>query len=218
MLAARNAMITPNAGVLKQSYSYAFSGTTKPASIIDVALNANASNVTTVASGVIREGNNAGTTNGFYYTLSLWGVQMATNYYTSSVTNGLLQNTDRAVGPAMSDATGSKVIFTSHPGTSGNATIITVIGGVMTTRFTSSSATYRSSSSTDVLAIIPSVSGGIWTYQAYKNGSALAGMSWTDSLNEFGTPGVYPGGVFRHTYSVGQYGSPGIKAYAAADI
>lgn len=198
----------------KKSFSYTFSGTTKPAGIIDVALNSGASNTTTVASGIIREGSSTAT-NGTYYTLAIWGVMMNTSYYTSSVTNGLLANSDRAMGPAMSDATGTNVVFATVRGNSGNTTIATSISGVVTTQATSGSI--FSNSSSDVIGLVPTVSGGIYTYTLYKNGVATA-LAWTDSTNIIGTPGRYPGGAFRHLFSSGQYSSPGIRAYAAADI
>lgn len=198
----------------KKTFSYTFSGTTKPAEIIDVALNAGASNTTTVASGIIREGSSTAT-NGTYYTLSIWGVLMNTSYYTSAVTNGLIQNSDRAMGPAMSDATGANVVFATIRGNSGNSVISTGIGGTVTSR--ASSSTVFSNSTSDVITLVPTVSGGIYTYTVYKNGTATA-LTWTDSGSVIGVPGRYPGGVFRHVYSSSQFLSPGIRAYAAADI
>lgn len=200
----------------KQLFSMVFSGTIKPSGIIDIPLTTGASNATTMSSGILREGNSIAS-NGSYYTLSLWGVETSTDFYTSSVTNGLIASTDRAMGPALSNSDGSKVICSLHTGNAGSSTITTFIGGVMTHRFTSTSATFRSSSSTDVMTLVPSVSGGVWTYTVYKNGTALA-MSWTDTAGDFGAPGKYPSGMFRHTYSTGQYVSPGIRAYSAADI
>lgn len=198
----------------KKAYSFTFSGTTKPAGIIDVALNSGASNTTTVASGIIREGNSTAV-NGTYYTLSIWGVLMNSSYYKSSVTNGLIANTDRAMGPAMSNATGTTVVYAVIRGNSGSSTIATAIGGTITIQ--STTTTVFSNASTDVISLVPTISGGIYTYTVHKNGTATS-LTWTDSTNIIGIPGKYPGGVFRHVYSSGQFLSPGIRAYAANDI
>lgn len=200
--------------VLKKSYSYTFSGTTKPASIIDVAVDTGAG-TTTVSGGVIREGNSK-TTNATYFTASIWGVQMGTNYYSSTVNSGNLNSTNRFVGVGMSDATGDNIIFCAVPSQNGGYTSIIstrIAGGARTTRATSTS-TYVSG--TQTVALIPTISAGVYTYTVYVNN--VSKFSWTDSGGVFGVPGKYPCGMFGHIYSSAQYGSPGISAYAAADI
>jgi|GEM_PF-3158407 len=196
----------------KQSYSYTFSGTTKPPEIIDVALNSGAGIPTTVSGGVIREPNSA-TSNNTYYTAAIWGVQMGTNYYSSSVKNGNLNATNRYIGAGMSNADGSVVVFCRVPAQAGYAAnIMTAIGGVIT----SQASQNVSVGSSQVIDLIPTISGGVYTYTLYVNGASK--FSWTDSSGVIGAPGKYPCGIFGHIYSSGQYGSPGISAYATADI
>jgi len=212
MFAARNVMFT--AGVAKKSYSYTFSGTTKPAAIIDIAINTGAG-ATTVSGGVIREGNSTAK-DGTYHTASIWGVRMGTSYYRSIVTSGNLNSTNRLIGVGMSDATGQNIVYCVVPSQNAgytSAIITRIAGGARMNRSTSTS-TYVNG--TQTVALVPTISAGIYTYTVYVNN--VAKFSWTDNNSAFGTPGKYPCGIFGHIYSSAQYVSPGISAYAAADI
>ncbi len=207
MFFARTTMM----GAPKKTMSFTFSGTTKPAGLTDIALTTGAGG-TTVASGILREGNSS-TSNGTYFTLTQWGFQMETPIYISTVTNGGLSSTDRGIGAAMSDATGSKVIYCLFHGNSQPAAIETHISGVRASRATLSGNFIAAG---NTISLVPSVSGGIYTYTVHKNGSPIA-LSWTDSGGLIGTPGPYPGAVFKHIYSGGQFGSPGVSGYNVAD-
>jgi hypothetical protein len=197
----------------KKSYNYTFSGTTKPAGIIDVAINAGAG-TTSVSGGIIREGNSTAS-NGTYHTASIWGNVMNTSYYTVSATNGALSTTNRGFGPGMSDSAGTKIVYVIVCSNTSAATIQTFVSGTVTTQ--ASLAGLYATTSTDIITLVPTVSAGLYTYTVYKNGSVTA-LTWTDSSSVVGLPGRYPCGVFKHIYSSGQFTSPGIRAYAAADI
>lgn len=69
----------------------------------------------------------------------------------------------------------------------------------------------------DEIGLEISVSGGIYTYQAYKNDVLLSGAVWTDSSNVFGTPGRAWGGGGYGAYSGGYYPSLGLYGMRAAD-
>lgn len=198
----------------KRSIAYTFSGSTKPAGITDVAMGSFAPTTTSVSGGVIREDGSLGGVDGSYHTAAVWGEQMATDLYSSQVTNGGLNTSNRGVGAGLSTANGSKIVAVVMRGNTDPATLITWISGTLSQR-AALAGLYATAGQT--ISIVPSLSAGIWTFTAYKNGSPT-GLSWTDSGAVFGTPGRYPCAVFNHLYSFGQYSSPGVSAYAAADL
>jgi hypothetical protein len=211
MFAARNALMTADS-LVKRSYSHTFSGSTKPSEMFDVFYNAGAG-ATSVASGVLREGNSTAS-NATYITNTVWGVEMATDTYSSGVVNADLVTTDRAIGPSMSNADGSMAVFAYVRGNSSAAGIQTFKGGVRTGRATLGGL--YSTNPGDVIELVSTESGGIYTYTVWKNGSATA-LAWTDSTGIIDAPVRWPGGAFVHIYLGAQYASPGISGYSAAD-
>lgn len=198
------------------SVSLTFSGTTKPAAFVDVGLGANAPTSTTMSGGILKE-NAPAAVDGTYYTITIWGDQMGTTFYSSEVTNGASgPSSDRGIGPGMANAAGTLALFAI---VFANTTAARLFfwNGTTLTQVGTTQATF-SSSGTDTLKLVPSLSAGVWTYTLWKNGVATT-VAWTDSSAQFSPPPKYPCGAFRRIRSAGAaYPSPGIKAYAAVDL
>jgi hypothetical protein len=194
------------------SVSYA-SFPTKPAGIVDVAITAGAG-ASLVSSNVLTEGNSS-TTNGNYFSAAVFPNQMGTNLYIPRVRNANRASSDRGIGCGMANSTGTSIVYFIVCGNSTSATIQTWVGGVRATQVTQGGI--FSSSNSDWLSLVPTMDAGYYRYTVHKNGSATA-LTWHDTGSVIGVPGKYPCAAFRHTYSFGQFVSPGILALEAADI
>jgi hypothetical protein len=202
----------------KMSLSFTFSGSTKPAGIIDSGQNGTVTvGVTTVSGGIITEGDTGTGNVGPYWSVALWPDPTVTNVQDVKVTVGSnTTHTGAGEGAACAfDSTGTNgVIAVIDNGTFGGQ-IMTKVGTTWTQRAVNSSL--RESTAGDVLEIIMSVSAGIFTYTLFKNG-ATTGLSWTDSTGII-TPGRYWGGAFQHHRPSGVPNpSKGLTNFTGADI
>lgn len=202
------------------SMSYAsFTASTKPTGVVDAQFSGSLTFATglsiTVDSSSRLVEPNSGTTNGTYLSGAIFPEVMADGLYQVTVTNALISNSDRGIGPGMCNSDGSVAVFAIICGNTTPARMYSYVGGTLTQQGTTAS-TY-STSNTDLLKLVPSLSGGIYTWTLYKNGTATA-CTWTDSAGLVGAPPKHPTACFRHVYSSGQSASPGIKAISAALI
>lgn len=186
---------------------------TKPAGIVDVAITVGAG-ASTVAANVLTESNSSAS-NGSYFSAAVFPDQMATNLYVPRIRNAYRNTSDRGIGCGMSNASGTSIVYFIMAGNSTAATIQTWAGGTRTNQ--ASLGGLFSTSSADMLSLVPAVESGHYRYTVYKNGSATA-LTWLDSTDVIGVPGKYPCGTFRHSYSSGQFVSQGIGALYAADL
>ncbi len=194
------------------SVSYA-SFPTKPSGIVDVAITTGAG-ASTVSSNILTESNSIAS-NAVYFSAAVFPDQMNTNLYIPQVRNANRATTDRGIGAGMSNSSGNAIVYFVMCGNSIAATIQTWAGGTRTVQ--ASTGGLFSTSSSDWLSIVPSIESGHYRYTVHKNGSATA-LTWLDSADVIGTPGRYPCAAFRRAYSTGHYASPGVAAFAAADI
>lgn len=185
----------------------------KPAGIVDVAITPGAG-VSTVASNALVESNSSAV-NGTYFSAAVFPDEMATNLYVPRIRNANRNTTDRGIGCGMSNAAGTIIVYFIIASNTTAATIQTWTGGTRTTQATQGSI--FTTSSADLLSLVPAVESGHYRYTLHKNGSATA-LTWLDSSDIIGVPGKYPCATFRHIYSASQFASQGIGALTAADI
>lgn len=185
----------------------------KPAGIVDVAMTAGAG-ASLVSSNVLTEGNSSAS-GGTYFSAAVFPDEMNTSLYAPRVRNANRAVSDRGIGCGMSNSSGTSIVYFIMSGNSVAATIQTWVGGTRTNQV--SQGSLFSSSNADWLSLVPSIESGHYRYTVYKNGSATA-LTWLDSTDVIGIPGKYPCATFRHSYSGGQFASPGITSLTAADI
>lgn len=185
-----------------------------PAGTVSVALNSGAGSVQ-VSSNTLQEGNSAASNSG-YYTAAVLPDAMATDVFAVEATVGALSGAagDRGVGPGLFSADGTAGVMTFWPASSGTAYIHSRSGGAFTQRASVGSQTANTGA---VIRLVPTVSGGVVTWNVYLNG-VLTGLSWVDSTHLVDLPGRHPAAVFRHQYNFGQYPSRGISALTAFDL
>lgn len=221
-LVARGAITSASGGTSDglASLDYpSFAASTLPTGLIAVPMSgantfASGTSITVSATGVMREPNSANV-NAAYYSTGVFAEQMASGLYSVTVGNAALVNNSQGIGAGMSNADGSIQVFVIVCTNTTSARIYTWVAGVLTQVGTTSSTV--SSSASDKLALVPSLSGGIYTYTLYKNGAPTACV-FTDSSAVIGVPGRHPVAAFKRTYSSGQAASPGIKSLSAALI
>lgn len=216
--AAAASAVVATSGLSSMSYP-SFTASTKPTGVVDAKFSGAGTfntglSITVDSSSRMVEPNSI-TTNGTYLSGAVFPEVMADGLYQVTVTNALISNSDRGIGPGMCNADGSVAVFAIICGNTTTARMYSYAGGVLTQRGTTAST--FSTANTDLLKLVPSLSGGIYTYTLYKNGTATA-CTWTDSGAVIGAPPKHPTACFRHVYSSGQSASPGIKAISAALI
>lgn len=194
------------------SASMAFSGSTKPAEFVDVALTTHAAASSSMSSGILREGSSAAS-DGNHYTMTKWGLTVpGSNPYWAQVTFGNITISGRGVGACMSNSDSTRVIAAIGRGDGSTRTyIVTHISGTRTVRATT--GTSPQWESPDNLRLVYAISGSDIVWTVWENGVATA-CTWTDTNGAtFGLPGREPGGIFEHSYSNGQFTSPGIRGF-----
>lgn len=197
----------------KRSVSYT-SFPTLPAKGFNVIITPNAGSAQ-VVSNILRESNNTGTTAQAYFSAYVFPEVMHTPLFSVTAGNAALSTTSRGIGAGMFSDDGTKGVFFIIAGNTTSLRIYSWIGGTATVQGTTSNQ--FSTSSSDLIRLQPSMSGGVVTWNIYKNGT-LQTATWTDSSHVIDLPGRRFGGCFRHEYSSGQFPSPGIKSMAAQDL
>lgn len=209
--AARRGAIAASGASPKKTINYTF--TAKPAGTLDVALDANAG-ASAINSNALREGANSGTAGQYYLSAAVMPDVMST-LYSTTVTNAAQSTSQRGMGPGCFSSDGTKGVFAILKGNTGAAAIYSWTGGVYVSQATLGGL--YSTSSSDQIAIVPSVAAGVVTWTVVKNGTPTS-LSWPDSGHVVDLPGTHPAACFLHQYSGGQFYSPGISALAAADL
>ena len=186
----------------------------KPGGMVDVAVTAGAG-ISQVVSSTLQESNSTAV-NGGYNSVAVMPDSMAvTTTISVTVTVGSLSVTanNRAVGPGVFSADGTKGVYFRFASQSSTAVLCSWSGG---TESTQKSLASQVASAGDTLTLTGTLSGGAWTWTCKKNGGAdIVGLTWADSSHVIDLPGVKPGVAFRHQYSSSQYGSRGVTNIAA---
>jgi len=178
-----------------------------------VAINAGAGNVIVGSDGLTLQEDNRTSGTGYFRTFLVLPDEMATSRFAVTVTVGALSvsASDRAVGGGCTNAAGTKAIFVMVPQASGFASIRTWDGTTLTNRVTVTAVAVPG----DKITIQPSVSSGVVTWTALKNGTPIAGLAWSDSTHVLDLPGTRPAPYFTHAYSFGDFHTRGIAALSA---
>lgn len=207
---ASSRLVVSGGGLATLSYP---SFPTKPGGL-DVLQTAGAG-AATVASNTLTEGNSSTSTGG-YNSAFVFPEDMAiTTTISVTVTVGALgvAANNRAVGPGVFSADGTKGVFVRFASASSTASLITWLAGAETSRTTSTQV----ANTGDTVTLTGTLSGGVWTWTVKKNGGAdIAALTWADSSHLADLPGTRPAAAFRHQFSASQFPSRGISALTAA--
>lgn len=195
-------------------HTYTF--TSVPTGTVGVALTSGAGVTPTISSSAIREGASS-TSNNDYYSAAVMPVNMGTNFFSCTVTNADQATSSRGNGPGCFKSDGTIGVFAMFCGNTSTATIWSWVGGVLTLQATCSTNVY-STVGGDLLGLVPSVTGGVVTWTATKNGTAIP-LTWTDSSHVVDLPGNNPAVAFKHQVVSGfPYYGPGASALTAATL
>lgn len=189
-----------------------------PVGTVDVAISAGAGAVRIDGSDDLREA--AGTAgNKTYYSLAVLPHDMHTPRFKVGGTNaGLGGSSNRGSGLGLASADGTKAVFivAAGPGQGYNGRIITWLDGVMTVRSSTSSVSWTSG---QTLELIPTVVGGgvvVWT--VWKNGVQTS-LTWTDNEHAIDLPGTHMAAAFHNIRTANtNYYSPGIGSLSATPV
>jgi hypothetical protein len=201
----------------KMSLSFTFSGSTKPAGIIDVIANASGNmSVSIVSGGTINNGNGPSGVAATLYAAALWPDPTITVLQDIKATAGsATQHTGGGSGAACAfDSAGTNGVVGVITDDTAGGEIVTKVGSTWTVR---ASNTSLRAVSGDVIEMQVSVSAGIYTYTLFKNG-VTTGLSWTDSAAII-TPGKFWGAAFRDVRSGGvEHNGFGVSTISGADL
>jgi hypothetical protein len=214
MFAARNAILTRPTTVVKANIAYGNPFTALPPGNNLAMTTGAAATGHTIISGILRESNST-ISDGQKYSAYVLSDVLNTDVFEVTAGNAALSTTDRGIGPGVFNSDMTKGVFVIISGNTHNCRIHTWNAGVVTIVGTTSGS--FSTSSSDIIKLIPTINAGVVTWNVYRN-ATLLGANWVDSTHIMDIPGHRPAGCFRRLYSNGHFASPGIKSLSAVDL
>lgn len=198
------------------SLNYSFSSG-RPGGMVDVQTTAaNGTTPTVIINGTtLREGSLLSGSGGYNLHSVMPDVMSITNSIAVSVTVGALDSAanNRAVGPGVFSADGSKGVYLRFASASSTASLITWNGTAETTQKTST----QTANSGTVIWLTGTLSAGTWSWTVKLNaGSDIAALTWADSGHVVDLPGYQPGIAFRTQRSGSNFYSRGVTTITAA--